>query len=146
MSERPNVAAIKNLLICAGLYYLSRWVALPLALGFGKIPRGIIYTGDFQSSVLAPIVLHLPVALIASVVGASLIWLVDSARPLRWVMLVTVAYAVFGLFGYHWAHQPVFHDRVFQVLGALFPAATCLLSGGIARQLRSPSQVASTPD
>ena len=98
MSERPNVAAIKNLLICAGLYYLSRWVALPLALGFGKIPRGIIYTGDFQSSVLAPIVLHLPVALIASVVGASLIWLVDSARPLRWVMLVTVAYAVFLVF------------------------------------------------
>jgi hypothetical protein len=39
---------VKNLLICAGAYYLARWVTLPLAFGFGKLTGGITYSGDFE--------------------------------------------------------------------------------------------------
>jgi hypothetical protein len=90
MSEAPKAVTIKNLLVCAGVFYLSKWVVLPLALGFGKLTQHIIYSGDFQSAVLAPLVLHVPIALVAAAAGASVIWLVDSARPLRWVMFLAL--------------------------------------------------------
>ena len=70
MSVLPKAVTVKNLLICAGLYYLSRWVAFPLALGFGKMTQGkITYIGAFEGAVVMPLVLHVPIALVAAGVG-----------------------------------------------------------------------------
>lgn len=137
MSEVPKGAIAKNLLLCTGVFYLSKWVVLPLALGFGKLTQGIIYRGDFQGTVLMPLVLHVPIALVAAGAGASVLWLVDSARPLRWVIFSALLYGSFGLLGYHWAHRPLLHDRVFQTVGALFPAITCVLGGIMAIRRRA---------
>ena len=82
MSVPLKAATVKNLLICAGIYWVSGWVVLPLALGFGKLTQRVIYSGNFEREVIAPLVLRLPAALVAAGVGASVIWLVDSARPL----------------------------------------------------------------
>lgn len=127
---------VRNLLICVGIYYLSRWVALPLAFAFGKLTQGRIYHGDFQSDFVAPLILHLHIALIAALVGALVIWLVDSSRPLLWSMFLALLYVVFGFFGYHWAHTPTLGDRVFEIVGAVFPGVTCLIGGIIASRLR----------
>lgn len=142
----PKAVALKNLLVCVGLYYLSRWVSFPLALGFGKATQGKIYSGDFEGTVVMPLVLHLPVALVAAVVGVSVIWLVDSPRPLRWATFPAVLYAFFGFFGYHWAHRPLLLDWVFEAVGALFPAVTCVLGGIMASRWRATARTTSSPD
>ena len=140
----PKVVTVKNFLVCAGIYYLTHWMALPLAFAFGKLTQGIIYHGDFQGAVIAPLVLHLNIALVAALAGASIIWLIDSPRPLNWVLLVALLYVFFGFFGYHWAHAPTIHDRVFETVGALFPGITCFLGGIVASRWRSPSHAPSS--
>src|SRR5215467_5767615 len=102
MRQPVKVVTVKNLLVCVGILYLSRWLAFPLQFGFGKVTHGIIYHGDFGNTILMPLVLHLPIALVAAAAGVSLTWIVDSARPLRWVALLAVLYAFLGFFGYRW--------------------------------------------
>lgn len=142
MSALHKAVAGRNLLICAGVYYLARWVTLPLAFGFGKLTQGITYSGDFEGAVVMPLVLKVPVALVAAAVGASVIWLVDSGRPLRWVIFPALLYTVLGFLGYHWAHPPMLRDRVFQTVGALFPAVACVLGGMVASRRRATPRAA----
>jgi len=146
MSVLPKAVTVKNLLICAGLYYLSRWIVFPLALGYGKLTDRKIFSGNFEGDVVMPLVLHVPIALVAAGAGVSVILLVDSARPLRWVMFPALLYAFFGFLGYHWAHPPLLHDRVFQAIGALFPAVTCVLGGIMASRQRGTSRATPSPD
>jgi hypothetical protein len=122
----------RNLLIGGGAYYLSWWIASPLAFGYGKLTERIIYRGAFASAVVLPLVTHLPVALVAAGVGASVAKLVESDRPLRWVMFPAALYAFFEYLGYGWARAPMPLDRMAQVIGALFPAVTCIVGGLIA--------------
>jgi hypothetical protein len=122
---------VRNVLVAAGAYYISKWLALPLAFGWGKLTSKIIYRGDFAGAVLLPLVDHVPIALIAMGVGVSVVWLVESDYPLAWVLFPAALYALLGLFGYHWGRQPTFLDRISQVVGALFPALTCIVGGMI---------------
>jgi len=82
MKVRFNAVKARNLLVGAGAYYLSLWVSVPLAFGFGKVTHWIHYYGDFEGGVVMPIVVALPYALVAVFVGASLVWIVESERPL----------------------------------------------------------------
>jgi hypothetical protein len=143
----PKLAlvAAKNLLVCVGIFYLSRWVAVPLDYAFGKLTTGVTYYGDFEGYVVMPVVFRLPVALVAGVVGACAIWVVDSVRPLRWVVFVSALYTFFGFFGYHWAHHPLAGDRIFQAVSALFPGATCFIGGLTATRWRVTSRDTPTP-
>jgi hypothetical protein len=135
----------RNLLIGGGAYYLSWWVANPLAFGYGKLTERIIYRGVFASAVVLPLVTHLPVALVAAGVGASVAWLVESDRPLPWVMFPAVLYAFFEYLGYGWARPPMPLDRAAQVIGALFPAVTCIVGGLVAaRRKVAPRTSANT--
>jgi hypothetical protein len=132
MENPRSLRTVRNMLVGAGAYYLSWWVAYPLEFGFGKLTRGITYPGFFAGAVLLPIVTSLPVALIAAFVGASVIWLVDSETPLRWAALPAALYALYAYRGYHWGRPPVFTDRVSQVAGSLFLALSCLAGAMIA--------------
>jgi len=85
-----NVVMARNLLIGAGAYYLSGWLDMPLAFVFGKLTQGLTYMGDFNGYVVMPLVVHLPWAIVAAAVGATVVWLVESDRPLsplRWAPL-----------------------------------------------------------
>lgn len=117
---------IRNLLIGYGLYYVSWWVAYPLAFAYGKLTKRIIYRGEFAGVVLMPLVMTVPYALVAVGVGASVAWLVDSERPLRWAIFPAALYIFFGTIGYHWERPPMFFDRVAQVIDATFLGIACL--------------------
>jgi hypothetical protein len=117
---------IRNLVIGYGIYVLSWWVAYPLALAYGKLTHGIIYAGQFAGSVLMPLVMTVPYALVAFGVGACVAFLADSERPFRWAILPAALYVYFGIFGYEWARQPMLLDRVAQVIGATFMGIACL--------------------
>jgi hypothetical protein len=140
--ELPT-AAIKarNLLIGGGAYYLSWFLANPLAIGIGKLTNGITYSGDFEGAVLLPLVIHLPEALIASVVGASVVWLVESNRPIRWAIVPTFLYALAVRHFVHWAHPPTLIERVGAIIGALFPAIACMITAIFAARRRTTLHV-----
>ena len=134
-------------MIGPGAYYLAQWVALPLTIGFEKFTSGIIYPGDFAGYVVMPLVGRLPLAVVAAVVGATVIWLVESDRPVAWTMIPTLLYALVGFYGHHWMRPPVFLDRVSETISALFPALTCVLGGIIAARWRAAQHGAQiTPD
>lgn len=142
-----NVTPARNLLIGAGAYYLSGWLTLVLAIGFGKLTQGIIYRGDFAGAVVLPLVVHLPKALVAAAAGATVVWLVESDRPIGWAIFPVLLYAVLGFLGYHWARPPMLLDRVGQMIGALFPAVTCAFGGMVAARRRTrPHAAQITPD
>jgi len=137
VGEFFKVSDIKNALICFGIYYISKWVTLPLALGFGKLTQGIVYSGDFEWAFVGPIVLHLPLVLVAAGAGAALIRLVDSVRPLGWVVLLSLIYLLFGFFNHHGARWTLLDYWVFKVAGALFPALSCVLVGIVSNPRRT---------
>lgn len=147
MKSTHYVVAAKNLLIGAGAYYISGWVGIPLAFGFGKLTQGLTYTGDFNGNVVMPLVGHLPRAIVAAAAGAAVAWLVESDRPVIWGFFPALLYGLLGFLGYHWARPPVFLDRIAQSIGALFPAFACVVGALIVGQQRASWRVAQTsPD
>lgn len=146
MEPRPLAIKARNLLVGAGAYYLSLFVANPLAVGFGKLTKGITYSGDFQGDILMPIVIRLPTAIIAVVVGASVVWVVESDRPIRWAMVPTFLYALAVFRTDDWPPPLSLMDRVGQTIALLFPAVACMVAAIFAARRRPASRVArSTP-
>jgi hypothetical protein len=139
MESTREVRTARNVLIGAGSYYLSGWLGLPLALGFEKLTQGLTYAGDFNITVVGPLVTHFPRAVVAAIAGASVALFVESDQPATWAIFPALLYAVLGFFGYHWARQPMFLDRVAQTIGALFPALACVAGAMIASRKRTTS-------
>ena len=127
----------KNLLIGAGAYYISGWLGMPLALGFGKLTQGLTYRGNFNVYFMGPLIVHIPRAIVAAAAGAAVVWLVESDRPLFWAIFPALLYGLFGFLGYHWGRPPLPLDRVAQATGALFPVLGCIAGAMLAEQRRS---------
>jgi hypothetical protein len=142
MKQTLSAITARNLLIGVGAYYLSWWVASPLAIGFEKFTHwiGIRYYGDFVGGVVMPIVLALPYAVVAAVVGASVVWLVESDRPIGWTLVPTFLYAL-GLFRpSHWVRPPTPLERVGDAIRMALPAVACIVAGIVAAKRRADSQ------
>ena len=138
MTQFRNAVTVRNILIGAGAYYLAGWLNFVLSFGYSKLTDRIIYSGSFGGSVVMPLVVHFPKALAAFAAGAVVAWLVESKRPIIWVIFPVLLYAVMGFLGYHWQRPPVFLDRVGQTIGALFPAASCAIGGIVAAHKANP--------
>lgn len=123
MKSTRNVVTAKNVLIGAGAHYISGWLSMPLAFGFGKVTQGLIYTEKFNGYVVAPLVVHLPRTIVAAAAGAVVVWLVESDRPLAWAFLPASLYGLLGFLGYHWARPPAIGDRVAQTYRRTFSRA-----------------------
>ena len=135
----------KNVAISAGVFYLSWWIAPWGVFGFSKLTHHITYVGDFGNAVEMPLVVQLPVAVVAAAVGACVAWLVESKHPVRWVFLPALLYAFFGFRGHYWARPPMFSDRIGQAVGALFPALACICGAVAATRKRPTTESQSTP-
>jgi hypothetical protein len=137
MNQRPRLrSATRNLVVGYGVYYLSWWVAYPLAFAYGKLTERIIYRGEFAGAVVMPLVTTIPYALVAFGVGVCVAWLVDSGRPLRWAIFPAALYIYFGMIGYRWVRQPMPLDRVAQIIEAAFMGIACLGGAMIAVRQR----------
>jgi hypothetical protein len=149
MSDVSNAMRVRNLLVGVGAYYLSWWVGGPLAIGFGKLTQfiGIRYYGNFAGGIVMPIVLALPYAFVAAVVGASVAWIVESDRPIRWTLVPTFLYAL-GVFHLsYWAKPPSPLYPVGNAIGTLLPAVACIVAGIAASKRRAASRASRpTPD
>jgi len=136
----------RNLLVGVGAVYLSWWVSAPLAVAFGKVTHamGIHYYGDFEGGVVLPIVMALPYAIVAAFVGASVVWIVESERPLGWTLVPTFLYAVSGFVHLaRWARPPTPLERVGDTIRVLLPAVACVVGGIVAANRRTSSHASS---
>jgi hypothetical protein len=144
------LSAIKarNLLTGVGAYYLSWWVAGTLAIGLKLLHFiGVTYYGAFAGGVVMPIVMALPYALVAAVVGASVVWLVESDRPIGWTLVPTFLYALGIFHPSHWVRPPTPFERVGDTIRMLLPAVACIIAGILAAKRRAASHASrSTPD
>jgi hypothetical protein len=147
MDRQLGANKARNLLAGAGAYYLSWFVANPLAMVFGKLTKGIHYYGDFAGGVLMPIVISLPYVLVAALVGASVVWIVESDRPIAWTIVPTFLYALGVFHRSHWARPPTSFERVGDFIRVLLPAVACIAAGIVVAKRRSASPIPrSTPD
>jgi hypothetical protein len=149
MNDVSNAIRVRNLLAGVGAYYLSWWVGGPLAIGFGKLIRffGIRYYGNFAGGIAMPIVLALPYAFVAAVVGASVAWIVESDRPIGWTLVPTFLYALGVFHPSHWAQPPSPFDRVGDAIRTVLPAVACIVAGIVASKRRAASRISRpTPD
>jgi hypothetical protein len=135
----PTATIPRNLLIGAGAYYLAEWLTVPLAIAFGMLTQRMVYTGDFESAVVVPLVTYFPKAVVAFAAGVVVVRLVQSDRPIAWVAFPALLYAILGFFGYHWMRPPELLDRVQQTVSALFPAVACVLGAVLADRQRPKS-------
>ena len=131
-----NIITVRNALIAAGAFYLSWWPLGPLVWAYGKIANGITYTGDFEATVLMPLITGVPVATIAARAGFAVGRLVESRRAALWPAMPALLYAFFGFVGHDWQVPPTLLDRLGQMIGAIFPAITCLVAGVLAASRR----------
>jgi hypothetical protein len=132
-------ATVRNVLIGGGVYYLSWWLAYPLAFGYGKLTGWINYRDNFGVAVAMPVVVGLPYALVAAGVGAAVVWLVESQRPFYWAIFPAALYGYFAFVGHHWLRRPTSYDRLGQIIGAVFLASACLVGAMIAVHRRTSS-------
>jgi hypothetical protein len=138
-----NAIKARNLLVGVGAYYLSWWVSGPLEVGFGKFTHGlgIHYYGDFEGGIVLPIVMALPHALIAAVVGALVAWIAESDRPTGWTLVPTILYALDVFHPAHWVRPPNAFERVGDAIRTLLPALACISAGIVAAKWRATSQL-----
>ena len=147
MERRLIATNARNLLVGAGAYYLSWWVANPLSIGFDKLiklNKGITVNGEFAGDFLIPIVITLPHVLVAALVGAFVAWIVDSDRPIGWTLVPTFLFAL-GVFHLaHWARPPRLSERVGDIIRVLLPPVACIAAGIVVAKRRATLHI-STP-
>lgn len=132
---------IRNGLISGGAFYASLWVVPPVTMAFAPITNGLTFLDGVETALIMPLVLGIPLALVAAAAGASTTWLVESNQALRWAVLTAVPYAVFSFLGHHWLVPPRLDQRIGQVVQALLPAVACVLGAiFVERRQRSASR------
>ncbi|MDA8078401.1 MAG: hypothetical protein M0Z79_05625 [Nitrospiraceae bacterium] len=120
---------IRNILILAGIYYLSWWVVRPLFMIHDQVTSGMTYGGGLFGYLLMGIISVLPVALVAFGSGILTVYIVEETHLKYWLALLAMFYAVNGFSGFQWPKEPQLSDRAFQVIHSLFPAMACYFGG-----------------
>jgi hypothetical protein len=133
--------SVRNVLICAGAFYASLWVVPPVTMAFAPITSRLTFLEGFETALIMPLVLGIPLALVAAGAGALTTWLAESDHAWRWAVFPAVLYAVFSFIGHHWFVPPKIDQRVGQTVQALLPAVACVLGAiFVERRQRSPSR------
>src|SRR5207248_3046417 len=82
--QRERLA--RNVLVSGGAYYASMWVAPPFIMAFAPITNGLTFLDCSETAVIMPLVLGIPLALVAGGAGALTAWLVESDHAWGWAV------------------------------------------------------------
>ncbi len=121
-------STVRNVLIVFGCYWLAMWGVVPIAIIYGKITSGIIYSGEI-GILLMYIVTAIPVAIVASGAGILCVYSLEVVSHRNWLFFLTLLFAVFNFISFHWAKEPGIIDLISQSVHSIIPAISCYLSG-----------------
>jgi hypothetical protein len=122
------MTTIRNILICIGAYWLTRWLVGPLDLLFSKFTDRIIYGDSVLYAIAMGVATSLPRTVAAILAGVLIVFIAIDVNPERWSLLVAALYVLFSGLRVHWFLPPTPWYRVWQITNVLFPAIACIIA------------------
>jgi hypothetical protein len=114
--------------VVCGAYYIAAWLYLPLAWLWDFVSRRMSFRVGVETMLLMPLVMGLPMAVVAFAAGALIGRTVDARHPSRWALVPALLFLQQHLLGRRWwATPPTVTDWVGIAVEAAFPAVACVL-------------------
>ena len=131
------MAAIRNLLISFGVFWLSIWVAWVLQRPSYDGLINIVVRDETVLSGLAMGVLSSMGRTLAAVLAGVLVTVVIAGRKSElWALIVAALYVIDAPVRHHWGYPATAWDRLWQSVDLLFPAAACIAVAFLTARLR----------
>ena len=135
-SSPPSISkpTARNALVVIGLWSFSRAIASLLEVLIAVMHIRITFTGDV-GMVMMWLWMGLPYDLFAALAAITLVWVVETRKPLAWVVGLAALYLYGG--GLHawrtlrhgWHEPPGTADYIGILTQAIIPALACLIVG-----------------
>jgi len=135
---------IRNVLIACGLYWLTSWLAFPLAVLFGKLNSGIRYGGSFVSAIALGVMLSLGWACAEAWAGSMLTIVAAGRKPERWSFLLALLCAALTRPHTSWVQGPTAWDYISLGTEWFFPVVACIGGAFLTARLRRPPDAAAS--
>jgi hypothetical protein len=130
------MSAIRNVLICFGVFWLSLWVAAVLARLLGTLNDGIVYGDGVLSALAMGVMSSMGRTLAAVLAGILITVVVASQKSELWALVVAALLVVDAPVRHHWGYPATAWDRLWQSVDLLFPAFACVLAAVLTAYLR----------
>ena len=138
MSAPRRAAAVRNVLVVVGAYYVSAWIVVPFWIPIAKLTEGRVYSPGPQE--LAMDLFHfLPIAATAILAGATTGLLFESDRPLRWAAFAAVFVGLMAWSATRWYVKPAASDLAIQGLRAVAASVLTFLACRFSARRRTPA-------
>jgi hypothetical protein len=133
------MTALRNTLICFGVFWISTTVALPLGFLFSKLDRGIIYGDSILDALAMGVMLSLGRACAAILAGMFIALTGVGRKPERWALLLAILYVVDAPRHSPWQGLASWY-RVCLSVPVILPAVACVCAAWITARTRPASQ------
>jgi hypothetical protein len=136
-----EMSILRNLLVVCGAYYVAIWLYLPLAWLWAFVSSRMSFTVGVETMLLMPLVMGLPMAVVAFAAGALVARTIEDRYPSRWALIPALLFLQHHLLGGRWwAEPPTLTDHIGIAVEAAFPAVACVLGAVVVegRRLRTP--------
>jgi hypothetical protein len=130
------MSAIRNVLICFGVFWLWLWVAAVLARLLVTLNDGIVYRDGVLSALAMGVMSSMGRTLAAVVAGILITVVVTSQKSELWALVVAALLVVDAPVRHHWGYPATAWDRLWQSVDLLFPALACVLAAVLTAYLR----------
>jgi len=124
----------RNLLVVIGLWTLSRMMAFFLLLLIGALHIRMTFTGDV-GMVMMWLWEGLPYDLFAALAAITLVWVIDTRKPLPWLTVLAALYLygesmwVWRTFTHGWHEPPRTSDYIGILTQGVIPTLVCFVAG-----------------
>jgi hypothetical protein len=139
----------RNLLVVLGLWTFSRMMASFLLLLIGALHIRMTFTGDV-GMVMMWLSEGLPYDLFAALAAITLVWVIETRKPLTWLGLLAALYLygesmwVWRTLTHGWHEAPRTSDYIGILMRAVIPTLACFVVGTWwARRSAAPKVVVS---
>lgn len=82
-----HTGAVRNLLLAAGAFYASQWLHVLVRVVALAAAHAFVGYDQVSRAVVSPFATSLSMFVGAAAAGVATVWLVQSARPVRWTMV-----------------------------------------------------------
>lgn len=125
---------LRNALVVIGLWAFSRMMAFWLEVLIGVMHIRMTFTGDV-GMVMMWLWEGLPYDLFAALAAITLVWVIETEKPLAWVGMLAALYVysegmhAWGTLTHGWHEPPGTSDYIGILTQAIIPTLACFIAG-----------------